>query len=290
MVMLRRGAVPPSLRRRGTTVNRHLTPGGDGVTPNRPTEPTADDGESRPWPVGVAGLAYGGDYNPDQLVPHAGTDTELWRSTVELGRHLRATAELRGSRVRAKVAIVFSYPAWWGTELDSHPSVDVTYPDRVLAHYRALWQRNVTVDLVPPAADLTRYDLVVVPTLHLLTDTEATGIAAAPGDFPGSAPFAAGLGLAAAGAFLTAPVPLPGAPAPAAFEAPAELAAPLPAPPPPEGAEGPGTAGALIPMNMRRTAPGSAHGHGWGQVRRRNVPCRTSMRSRSTPALHRSPP
>lgn len=123
--------------------------------------------------------AAGAEKFHSAMVPHAGTDTELWRSTVELGRHLRATAELRGSRVRAKVAIVFSYPAWWGTELDSHPSVDVTYADRVLAHYRALWQRNVTVDLVPPAADLTRYDLVVVPTLYLLTDTEATGIAAA---------------------------------------------------------------------------------------------------------------
>ena len=81
--------------------------------------------------------------------------------------------------MRAQAAIVFDYPAWWGTELDSHPSTAVTYPDRVLAHYRALWQRNITVDIVRPSADLSGYSLVVVPTLYLVTDADAANIARA---------------------------------------------------------------------------------------------------------------
>ena len=103
------------------------------------------------------------------------------RNTVTLGSALKALSEVEGSRVRAQAAIVFDYPAWWGTELDSHPSAAVTYPDRVLAHYRALWQRNITVDIVRPSADLSGYALVVVPTLYLVTDADAANIAKAAG-------------------------------------------------------------------------------------------------------------
>ncbi|MBF6842061.1 beta-galactosidase, partial [Acinetobacter baumannii] len=40
------------------------------------------------------------------MVPHAGTDTDVWRGTVELGRTLRALGEVRGSRVAARAALV----------------------------------------------------------------------------------------------------------------------------------------------------------------------------------------
>src|SRR6478736_10075369 len=116
------------------------------------------------------------------MLPHAGTDTAVWRNTVALGSALKALSEVSDSRVRAQAAIVFDYPAWWGTELDSHPSAAVTYPDRVLAHYRALWQRNITVDIVRPSADLSRYELVVVPALYLVTDDDAANIAQAAAD------------------------------------------------------------------------------------------------------------
>jgi len=123
--------------------------------------------------------AAGAEKYHSAMLPHAGTDSDVWRSTVALGSALRAVGELRGSRVRAEAAIVFDYPAWWGTELDSHPSADVTYPDRVLAHYRALWRQGVTVDVVRPGADLSGYRLVVVPTLYLVTDADAANVAEA---------------------------------------------------------------------------------------------------------------
>ncbi|WP_456823458.1 beta-galactosidase [Cellulomonas sp. P5_E12] len=126
--------------------------------------------------------AAGAEKFHSAMLPHAGTDTDVWRNTVALGSALKALSEVSDSRVRAQAAIVFDYPAWWGTELDSHPSAAVTYPDRVLAHYRALWQRNITVDIVRPSADLSGYSLVVVPTLYLVTDADAVNIAAAAAD------------------------------------------------------------------------------------------------------------
>lgn len=110
------------------------------------------------------------------LVPHAGTDTRLWREVVELGTTLAAIAEVAGSTVRAEVAMVFDWQARWGAELDSHPSRDVTYLDMHHALYRALWDAGVTVDFVHPDGDLSGYRLLLVPTLYLTTDRSAANI------------------------------------------------------------------------------------------------------------------
>lgn len=108
------------------------------------------------------------------LVPHAGTDTRLWREVVELSRTLDRIEEVVGSGARNSVAMLFDWQAWWATELDSHPSEDVRYLDRAHALYNALLDRGVGVDFRHPEDDLTDYDLVVVPTLYLVTDAAAS--------------------------------------------------------------------------------------------------------------------
>jgi beta-galactosidase len=72
--------------------------------------------------------------------------------------------------------MVWDWHAWWGVELDSHPSVDVTYPDRARAFHRALWDLGVAVDIVAPGASLEGYSLVVVPTLYLVDDDVAPAL------------------------------------------------------------------------------------------------------------------
>lgn len=104
------------------------------------------------------------------LLPHAGTDTRTWRESLELRRVLDAVAEVEGSVVNNRVVILFDWHAWWACELDSHPSVDVTYLDRAHALHRSLTDAGVGVDFAHPEADLTVYDLVIVPTLYTVTD------------------------------------------------------------------------------------------------------------------------
>lgn len=123
--------------------------------------------------------AAGAEKYHSAMLPHAGTDTDVWRNTVALGDALRALAPIKGSRVRADVALVFDYPSWWGSELDSHPTQDLRYADGVRDWYRQLWHRGVTVDVVPAGADLTGYRLVVVPTLYTVTDDVAERVATA---------------------------------------------------------------------------------------------------------------
>ncbi|NPD03600.1 beta-galactosidase [Nocardioides sp. zg-1308] len=113
------------------------------------------------------------------LLPHAGTDTRQWREVVELSRVLDAVEEAAGSTPRNEAAVLFDYEAWWGCQLDSHPSIDVSYRDRAEDLHRALSAQGVGVDVVHPGTDLSGYRLVVVPTLYLVSDEHAAAIAAA---------------------------------------------------------------------------------------------------------------
>ncbi|MGV8851750.1 MAG: beta-galactosidase [Rhodoglobus sp.] len=113
---------------------------------------------------------HGAEKFHSALLPHAGTDTSIWRETLDLGAKLHALESLAGTRVEASVALVFSWEAWWAAEGDSQPSQDVRYLEQVHAAYEALRANGVTVDVVAPGAALDDYKLVVVPSLYLVDD------------------------------------------------------------------------------------------------------------------------
>jgi len=110
------------------------------------------------------------------MLPHAGTDTALWRDVVELGAAVHRLAEVAGTTVIADVAIIFSWQAQWAGDGESRPSHELRYLDQVLAVYTALHRLGVTVDIISPDADLSAYRLVVAPALYLVTDEQAEGL------------------------------------------------------------------------------------------------------------------
>jgi beta-galactosidase len=112
------------------------------------------------------------------MVPHAGTDTRLWREVVDLGARLRDLAPLRDSRVRADVAIVWEWESRWALELEFRPSVELDFRERIDAFYERLWRAGVTVDFVHPGADLSGYRLVVAPSMYVTRNAWAENLRA----------------------------------------------------------------------------------------------------------------
>lgn len=110
------------------------------------------------------------------MLPHAGTDTAVWREVSELGATLGRVSEAAGSRVEAHAAIIFSWESWWATDTEARPSQSIGYLDQVHAAYKALHDLGVTVDVVRPGDDLDGYRLVVVPGLHLVRTQDAAVI------------------------------------------------------------------------------------------------------------------
>ncbi|MGA1836031.1 beta-galactosidase [Herbiconiux sp. 11R-BC] len=110
------------------------------------------------------------------MLPHAGTDSAVWQSVVELGRTLERLREVAGTRVVADVALVFGWEPWWITDLDSHPTTELRYLEQVHRAYNALRASGVTVDIVAPGAELDGYRMVVVAALHSVTDEQAATV------------------------------------------------------------------------------------------------------------------
>ena len=112
------------------------------------------------------------------MVPHGGTDTRVWREVVELGASVEALSEIRGTRTEADVAMLWDWHSWWAQNLDWRPSVDHEARERADAFYEALYDRHLTVDFAHPEADVSRYPLVVVPALYLMTEAAGRNLEA----------------------------------------------------------------------------------------------------------------
>jgi len=104
------------------------------------------------------------------MLPHDGTSSRIWREVVDLGAALGRLEPVRGSRVRARVAILWDVESFWAQDLEWRPSVELDHRERIVAFYTALWHRGVTIDFAHPEADLTAYALVVAPASYLVTE------------------------------------------------------------------------------------------------------------------------
>ncbi|WP_229071177.1 beta-galactosidase [Actinoplanes sp. DH11] len=103
------------------------------------------------------------------MLPHAGTDSELFRSVAALGERLRELAPVAGApRTRAQVGIVFDWESWWVAEQDSHPTDRLRYRREALDWYTALLNNGIRADVVPAGGDLTGYLVLVAPVLHVV--------------------------------------------------------------------------------------------------------------------------
>ena len=118
--------------------------------------------------------AAGAEKYHSAMVPHAGVDSALFRSVVDLGSTLRSLAPVAGSTRRpAPVAILFDWTSWWVSELDSHPTDRLRYRPEALDWYTALQRAGIRVDVVPASTDLDGYPVVIAPILHVVPDALA---------------------------------------------------------------------------------------------------------------------
>ena len=104
------------------------------------------------------------------VLDHAGrTDSRPFREVAALGEDLaNAGRSVIGGRTRARVALIFDWDNWWACEMTDGFNRHVRYLDTVLSYYRALWQAQAAVDVLAMDADLSGYDVVLAPLLHLL--------------------------------------------------------------------------------------------------------------------------
>jgi beta-galactosidase len=115
------------------------------------------------------------------LVPHAGTDTRVWREVEQLGAELVALSErtgddaVAGTRVPSSVAIALDWDSWWAVEQPASPTT-VWYVEVLFAWHRALSSLGLAVDFVRAQDDLSGYRVVVAPAHFVMTDLQAANL------------------------------------------------------------------------------------------------------------------
>ncbi|MEU4702347.1 beta-galactosidase [Nonomuraea dietziae] len=110
------------------------------------------------------------------MLPHAGTDTKIWRETVALGAELKSLRDVSGSTVAADVAILLDHDSVWAQDHPAQPTDRLKPVEVIKEWHAALWRAGITCDIARPEHDLSGYRLVVAPSLYLASDEGAANL------------------------------------------------------------------------------------------------------------------
>lgn len=120
--------------------------------------------------------AFGAERFHSAMVPLAGADTRVFREVCTLGSDLQELRLLAGTPAHARIAVLFDWDSWWASESPDRPSNRLGVMDQMLAYYRPLLRRGHCVEVIHPSSRLGRYDLVLAPSLFLLTEKDAEAL------------------------------------------------------------------------------------------------------------------
>ena len=112
------------------------------------------------------------------IVSHGGHEhTRVFNDVASIGAELAQLDNgILGTRLPARVAMIFDWSNWWNVEFTPGPSESLNYIDEILLYYQSLWERNIAVDVVSPDRDLSEYDLVIAPLLNMVSEKQGASI------------------------------------------------------------------------------------------------------------------
>lgn len=112
---------------------------------------------------------YGG------VLTHDGrADGRVYKEICQIGEEMKLLAPvLKGSKVVADACILFCHDNEWALKYGMHPSRQFNLREHIQLFYNSLHDRNIPVDFARPTEDLSKYKLVIAPSMHLLSGGEA---------------------------------------------------------------------------------------------------------------------
>lgn len=108
------------------------------------------------------------------VISHEGSaEGRIYRETAKLGEELLDLQEIKGTKIKAEVGILFDWDSWWGIDMNVGPSNRLDYVKEVYRYYEPLNHRNVAIDLVGKDQDFSKYKMLILP-LTYICDQELT--------------------------------------------------------------------------------------------------------------------
>ena len=110
------------------------------------------------------------------LLDHDAHPGRRYEEAKRMGAEIKKAGDLiAGSVVRSPVAMVLSYDSRFAFEIQPN-NPHFSYAEHFHQIYQTFFEKHISVDIVPPHADLSAYKLVVAPALHLLTEACAENL------------------------------------------------------------------------------------------------------------------
>lgn len=111
---------------------------------------------------------YGG------VLSHDGRgENRVYKEISQVGEEMKLLMPVvDGSTVKPEVCILFSHDNEWVHKQPMQPTKLFKQREHYLLFYKALHDRNIAVDFARPGDDLSRYKLVVAPSLRILAGGE----------------------------------------------------------------------------------------------------------------------
>lgn len=100
------------------------------------------------------------------LLHHDASPAQGYMDLLAFRQQHALMQSLSDTRVQNDVALLMTYDDLWAIELEPHRK-GVSYRNHMFTYYAALLRAGVPCDIISPGADLSRYKLVIAPTLHL---------------------------------------------------------------------------------------------------------------------------
>lgn len=118
------------------------------------------------------------EQNPNGLLRHDGSLRRAYYEVKQLTSELKNFGEkLVDTKVEASAAILFSYDQIWA--FDSHKQYkSFDYIKHMFSYYKALNKLGLTIDLVNPVADISKYKIVIAPALLMVNERIAKNLKA----------------------------------------------------------------------------------------------------------------
>jgi beta-galactosidase len=111
------------------------------------------------------------------VLPHSGKPGRVFKEIQQLGEEMKLLSPaIKGTLVKPDVCILYCHDNEWALQQPNQQNRNFNLRQHIQLFYDALHDRNILVDFARPSEDLSRYKLVIAPSLHLLSGAQADNL------------------------------------------------------------------------------------------------------------------
>jgi len=99
------------------------------------------------------------------------TENRVFKDVAEVGQALERLSDIVGSMPDSKVAILYDWESNWALDdAQGYAQETKRYAQTCQQHYKAFWERDISMDVITKEQNFSKYKLLVVPMLYMMNE------------------------------------------------------------------------------------------------------------------------